>query len=125
MPSKILIIDDEEELVELTQHLLNNAGYQVITGTSGDDTITLAQQHSPQLIILDLILQRKNGFEICHELKSDPKTQSILILITTGQILSKETLQQYAELKKPDDILQKPFEIEDLLTKVKNLLNRK
>ena len=124
MPKKILIIDDEKELCELTENLLQTAGYQTVSRTDGDSALEVTKKEKPALIILDLLLGDKNGFEICHEVKSTAETKHIPVLMTTGRILSDGTLDEYKTMKPPDDTLVKPFELDDLLKKIRELFKK-
>ena len=123
MPKKILIIDDADDVSELTQRVLTTRGYQVITLADGSQVFETLQTQKPDLIILDMLLPDKNGDEICHEIKSDSNYKHIPIIITTGQAIVDESQQEIPGLLRPDDYLPKPFEIEELLDKIENLLH--
>ena len=116
----ILIIDDEEELLELTRTFLKRHGYSVITSRGEGDILAMVKRLSPALIILDQLLLTQDGLDICHDLKTDPVTASIPVLMTSGQVAIEEQLPE--ELHSPDGFLIKPFDIDDLLTKIQSLL---
>ena len=119
---KILIVEDEADLVELTEKILQRHGYQTVSCLDGSSAFKLVLQEKPDLVILDLTLPGKTGHEICAEIKSDPRSKNIPVLMTTGQQADDENLGD--PQSRPNDILKKPFEIDDLLKKVANLLGK-
>ena len=121
MARKILIIDDAEDLIELTRRFLESRGYEVKTMTQGAGAVQAIKDDPPDLIIMDMLLPDKDGSEICTELKSLEATKNIPVILSSGQFLQDADLtsQGYA---KPDDYLMKPFEIDDLLSKIKKFL---
>lgn len=118
MPKKILVIEDEKELLELTRAVLQKKGFEAMTSDSSLAGLEIARKELPDLIILDQLMPEKDGYEIIKELKSNPQTKNIPVLMTSGQIPSLSTEEAY----QPQDYLLKPFEIEDLLKKVNSLL---
>ena len=122
MKKKILIIDDADELIELTKRLLTARGYDVIGLNDGDRAIETIQKESPDLVIVDMLLPGKDGKEICSEIKSNDAIKQTPVIISTGQFIDEAITAPGAGLKKADDYLGKPFEIEDLLAKIKNLV---
>lgn len=69
---KILIADDEPDILEIIQYNLQKEGYEVITARDGDEALTKAKTHKPELIILDIMMPRKNGVEVCELLRMQP-----------------------------------------------------
>ena len=123
MKKKILIVDDAEELLELTIRLLSARGYDVIPLRDGDRAVETIKKESPDLVIMDMLLPGKDGSEICHEIKSDEKIRHIPVIIATGQVIDEEITGADAPFLKADDYLSKPFEIEELLKKVNDLIS--
>ncbi len=122
MSKKIFIIDDHKDIAEVSKNVLEREGYQVYTFTSGEDAFLAFKKNKPNLILLDHLLPGKCGAEICHEVKSDEKLKDISVILVTGQVLLKEPTGGDPNFIKPDDYLIKPFDIDDLLIKVKSSL---
>ena len=121
MKKKILVVDDQAELLELTQRLLHSRGYDVVTLTEGKNAIEVIKKELPNLVIMDMLLPDRDGDQICREIKSDHSIRHIPVLLTTGQML-EQSEYVLAGVTGPDDYLMKPFEIDDLLSKIEKLL---
>ncbi|MCA9408800.1 MAG: response regulator [Candidatus Omnitrophica bacterium] len=120
MSKKILIIEDEHYLLELTEHVLKKRGYEITTLDKGEEVVQYAVDYQPNLIILDNLLPDKNGVELCNEIKSTSTTQNIPIILTTGHVMEdSKQMRRYAQ---PDFILWKPFDIEQLCDKIEELI---
>ena len=120
MSKKILFIDDEPDLVMLMQTRLVSYGYKMLSAFDGEEGLKIAQEENPDLILLDKIMPKMDGLEVCQRLKSDPKTKDIPIIIVSasgGKDLPERCLAAGA-----DDLIIKPFDAEDLLAKIKALL---
>ncbi|HDI46162.1 MAG TPA: response regulator [Candidatus Omnitrophica bacterium] len=120
MMSKILVVDDEPELVKAIEIRLRASGYQVEVAYDGEEGIKKAMEFKPDLIILDIVMPKISGYEVCKILKSNEETRHIPILILTAsqqRELEKECLALGAKIA-----LMKPFETEELLLLVKQLL---
>jgi len=118
--SKILIVDDEPELVKAIEVRLRANGYQVEIAYDGEEGVKKAGEFNPDLIILDIVMPKLNGYEVCKILKSNEETRDIPILILTAsqqRELEKKCLALGAKVA-----LMKPFETEELLLLVKQLL---
>jgi len=122
MSRNIFVIDDEESILELTRSLLIKKGYTVKLFRNGEDALDQLKEKAPDLIICDHMLPGKSGIEICHEVKSDTKTKHIPFLIMTGQVLLKEPTGGDHRFIKPDAIIIKPFEIDELMNEIDTLL---
>ena len=84
-PGKILIVDDNEELLGAISRLLEMQGHSTLTALSGEDALEIARKESPDLILLDWILPGIDGIEVCRKLKSEESTRGIMILLVTGR----------------------------------------
>ncbi len=120
---RILVIDDEEDLLELVNYNLSKEGYRVQCVASGEEALNEARKGLPDLIVLDLLLPRVDGLEVCRLLKSDLKTQHIPILMLTAK--SEEADVVTGLEIGADDYLTKPFSPRVLLARIKALLRRK
>lgn len=120
---RILVVDDEEDLLELVNYNLSKEGYRVQCVGTGEEALEEARQSLPDLIVLDLLLPHVDGLEVCRLLKSDPKTASIPIIMLTAK---SEEADVVAGLELgADDYLTKPFSPRVLLARIKALLRRK
>ena len=120
MPSKILIADDNVPNVELLDAYLSGCDYEIDTAGDGAETLEKVQSFSPDLILLDIMMPKLSGFEVCEKLKSDPKTQGIMILMVTA--LSELGDIERAVQAGCDDYLSKPVNKFELLKRVDNML---
>ena len=124
MPAeRILVVDDEEANRNLLREILRPLGYQVREAADGDEALAAVAESTPDLILLDLMMPRLNGYEVCRELKSDPRTRLVPIIILT-------TLEQLQDKIKAidlgaDDFLNKPFHTVELTARVRSLLSLK
>ncbi len=82
---KILVIEDEADILELLQYNLEREGYRVFTAMKGEEGILLAKKEGPQLILLDLMLPGIDGIEVCRRLRGDPVTSEISIIMVTAK----------------------------------------
>jgi len=117
LTKKILVADDEPDILSMTKMMLEKNGYQVLTASNGVEALRTAESELPDLVLLDVVMPAKGGWEVCKILKSQEKTKHIPIIIFT--VLSWSFSEKYAEYSKPNDYLQKPFTVEGLLSKVK------
>ena len=118
----ILIVDDEEDVLELVQYNLERSGYHVATATSGEQALTQSKKKIPDLIILDLMLPGIDGLEVCKQLKSDVKTESIPIIMLTAKGEEADIVTGL-ELG-ADDYVTKPFSPKVLVARIRRLLHR-
>lgn len=118
--SKILIIDDEPELVKAIEVRLRASGYQVEVAYDGEEGVKKTIEFKPDLIILDIVMPKMSGYEVCKILKSNEETRDIPILVLTAsqqRELEKKCFSLGAKVA-----LMKPFETEELLLLVRQLL---
>lgn len=117
---KILVIDDDKELLEIMKSLLLEKGYEVETDYNWENAYKKIASFQPQLIILDVFLSGIDGLEICKKLKSDYETRHIPILIFSAYPrVAEKVIYEYGA----DDFIAKPFEINDLIQKVHGVLS--
>ena len=120
MKGKIMIIDDNQAIVEMLQRKLEKEEYEVLGCSESAKSVDVCLKAKPDLIILDILMPGKNGWEIMEELKDDPATQSIPIIISTVKN-RPEDMEQGEELHAADYIA-KPYVFSDLLEKVQRIL---
>ena len=122
MAHKILIVDDDPDVVELLRLALEDSGYQVLSASNGIDALRKTQTLTPDLILLDLMLPEVNGFTICERLRNERATAQVPILILTalpGHFPRLAGMEAGA-----NDFLNKPITIEALLSRVDLLLTQ-
>ena len=117
---KILIVDDEEDIIEILQFVLEAQGYECITAMDGEEGLRLAKEILPDLIILDVMMPKINGYKISRLLKYDAKYKNIPILMITAR--SQEEDKNIGEETGVDEYITKPFQVDYVLQKVKNYL---
>lgn len=124
MPEKkrILLIDDETALVEMVKIRLEANNYEVITAHDGNEVLDKARKEKPDLIILDLMLPKMDGYKVCRLLKFDEKYKQIPIILFTAR--AQESDKITGEEVGADAYITKPFEPKALLDKIAELLNK-
>ncbi|MFD2146242.1 response regulator transcription factor [Mucilaginibacter antarcticus] len=116
---KILVVDDDEDIVEIVSYILKEKGYQVMALTSGEAVLQTIQLFHPDLVLMDVMLAGMDGRAICTNIKEDKNNVSLpVILISATHDLAKSLTQQGA----PNDFLAKPFDVDILLLKVEQQL---
>ena len=120
--AKILIIEDEKDIVKLLQYNLEREGYQVTSVPTGEEALRLLEKQSPDLVILDVMLPGIDGLETCRLLKQDPPKKDIPVLMLTAK--SEETDVIVGLRLGADDYVTKPFSPKVLMARVKALLRR-
>jgi DNA-binding response OmpR family regulator len=118
--AKILIIDDESHIVEMLKIRLDSAGYETIAATDGAEGLRLARETNPNLIILDIMLPKLDGYKVCGLLKADTRYNKIPIIMFTAR--TEETDKKVSEEVGANAYITKPFKSEVLLDKIKELL---
>ena len=119
---KILIADDEPDILEIIQYNLQNEGYEVATAKNGNDALDEAKRFSPDLIILDIMMPGKNGIEVCNILRLQPAFNDTLIIFLTA--LSDEGTEVKGLETGADDYITKPVSPKVLVSKVNALFRR-
>ena len=120
MSFKVLIADDNPTNVELMEAFLADSNYKIAIAEDGQDTLDKVKTFQPDLILLDIMMPKLSGFEVCEKLKNDPKTKDIMILMVTA-------LTELGDIEKAvmagcDDYLSKPVNKHELLKRAENML---
>lgn len=118
---KVLIVDDEEDIVESLKFVLEQAGFECHCAYNGEEGLNLAREVLPDLIILDVMMPKINGFKICRLLKYDNKYKNIPILMVTARSQNEDKL--IGEETGVDEYITKPFELDTIVEKVKGYLD--
>ena len=126
MPGKndirILVVDDEPDVLELVVYHLEKEAYRVDVADTGDKALKMARENLPSLLVLDLMLPGINGLEICRLLKRDPKTRDIPILMLTARAAEEDRIKGLES--GADDYLGKPFDAKELILRIRSILKR-
>jgi two-component system, OmpR family, alkaline phosphatase synthesis response regulator PhoP len=118
--STVLIVDDNPQNVELLQAFLEALPVKIVTAADGIEALDKVKQHNPDLILLDIMMPRMSGFQVCRKLKGEPKTRDIQVLMVTA-LNELGDIEQASEVG-TDDFISKPVNKFELLTRVKSLL---
>ncbi len=122
MPDTILIVDDEPDVVDLLVFSLQKAGYKTLTARDGNAALQKARDELPTLVVLDLMLPERDGSDVCRQLKADPKTAAIPVIMLTAKA---EEVDRIVGLELgADDYITKPFSPRELALRVKSVLRR-
>ena len=119
---KILLVDDEPDILEFLSYNLKKEGYNVITANSGIDAIELAKKEKPELIILDVMMPEMDGMEVCKELRKIPSLKNVMITFLTAR--NEEYSQISGFDSGSDDYITKPIKPNVFVSRVKALLRR-
>jgi CheY-like chemotaxis protein len=120
-PATILIVDDDERNRKLINVFAISDGYQTLSAESGNEALTLAVSHKPQLILVDLMMPDMDGFELIRRLKADPVTNVIPIIVVSS--LDDAASQQRIIASGADDFLRKPLDRWELSLRICKLLH--
>ena len=120
MTKTILVVDDEKRILSLLKAYLEQQGFGVATATNGKDALFVARQEKPDLIILDLMLPKRDGYSICRLLKFDQRYRHIPVLMLTARGLEKD--RETGMKTGADAYITKPFDSADLVATVRRLL---
>jgi len=120
MAKRILVVDDETQLVEMVKMRLEASGYEVLSAYDGQEALDKARAEKPDLIVLDLMLPKLDGYKVCRMLKFDEKYKSIPIILFTAR--AQESDKEMGSQVGADAYMIKPFEPQVLLSKIKEFL---
>ena len=119
---KILIVDDEEDILDLLEYNLEKEGYEVIRAMDGEEAIELAKKENPQLILLDIMMPKLDGIETCRRIREFPEMQNVYIVFLTARS------EEYSELAGfdagADDYISKPIKPRVLMSRLKAIMRR-
>lgn len=118
----ILIVDDQQDILKVISRRLQNSGFTTLMTERGMECIEMAVYHKPDAILLDIMMPDANGLDICKQLKSNPVTSSIPILLVSGKILPQDVSDGFSA--GANDYIKKPFEHVELIERVKSAIKQ-
>ena len=118
----ILVVDDEKELAALVSLHMKMAGFEVLTAVNGEKALELSREEKPDLIILDLMLPKIDGWQVCEQLRQDAVTKDIPVIMLTARTQIEDKLKGFEA--GADDYVTKPFSPRELVARVKRVLAR-
>ncbi len=119
--SAVLLVEDDEFLAELYATKLNLEGFEVLAATDGKKGLKLAQTRRPDLVLLDIVLPKLDGFEVLRALKADPATKAIPVILLTN-LSQKEEVQRGLELGASDYLIKAHFMPTEVIKKIKAIV---
>jgi cyclic di-GMP phosphodiesterase len=123
MSRPILVVDDDASNLLLLTEILKTAGYQVRAATNGEQALEEFKKRQPDLVLLDVMMPKLDGFEVCRRLKSDPETQLTPVVLVTSLAAARDRIKGIEA--GADDFLNKPYDQAELLARVRSLLKLK
>ena len=127
MPKKILLVDDDPDLVSAVSMILESKHYQVAAAYGGVEGLAKVKTEKPDLIVLDVMMPDKDGYVVCKELKADPQLSSIPVLLLTAVVSHIPTTKYSHQMgleTEADDYMDKPVEPQELVKRIETLLSR-
>jgi two-component system cell cycle response regulator len=121
--ARILVVDDDANIINFFQAVLEEQGYVVATAENGIEAVKKAREFHPEVILLDVIMPQMDGYEVTEELKGDPETSSISIILVTGMDTLDDKVRGLES--GADDFITKPFNFDELVARVRSLVRLK
>jgi len=121
MGKRILIADDSSNTRGILRFMLQNQGFELLEAENGEEALAKAASCAPDLIVLDGMMPKKSGFEACRELKENPKTSAIPVILLTA-IAQVDPQHDWAKETPADKYMAKPFQMRDLLAAIESLM---
>lgn len=120
MASKILIVDDEPNIVLSLEFLMKKAGYEVRTAADGEAALEAIAAACPDLILLDVMMPRKNGYEVCQAIRENPTWKAIRVIMLTAK--GRDVEREKGLALGADDYITKPFSTQEVVERVQDML---
>ncbi|MFP3951691.1 MAG: response regulator [Candidatus Bathyarchaeia archaeon] len=117
----VLVVDDEDDIRELVERYLSEEGYEVLTAKNAGEAIIYAEQEQPDLILMDVVMPGRSGFDACRDLKLKPDTSHIPVILIS--VLTRSTDREMAFEAKADSFIPKPFTKEQILEEINEVMS--
>ena len=121
MAKRVLVVDDEPNIVLSLEFLMKREGYAVTTAADGDAALKAVETNAPDLILLDINMPKRNGFDVCQTLRADPEYKDVKIMMLTAK--GRDVDQEKGLALGADDYVTKPFSTQEVVAKVAELLS--
>jgi DNA-binding response OmpR family regulator len=121
-PARILVADDDPDILELVAFRLEQAGYETMRARDGEEALELARGDAPELCVLDVLMPKLNGFEVLRALREAEATKAVPVIMLTASVQDRDVARGF-EIG-ADDYMRKPFNPRELLARVEALLRR-
>jgi CheY-like chemotaxis protein len=122
MTRNVLVVDDEPNIVLSIKFLINQQGYEVRTAGNGEEALQALAEQIPDLILLDIMMPKPDGYEVCQTIRANPQWQDIPIIMLTAK--GRDVERQKGLAMGADDYITKPFATNELVAKVRGILNK-
>ena len=119
-PKRILLVDDDQEIIESLKVALSAKGYEILVARDGNQGLAMAEREDPNLVILDMMMPKRSGFLVLEKLRRTQKDPTRVIMITANE---GSRHKAYAEMLGVDDYIRKPFAMDRLIESVERLLS--
>ena len=116
MAKKVLVVDDSPTDLQMLSTLLKRHGYEVVTAVDGEDAIDKAAANHPPLVVLDIILPKKNGFQVCRQLKTMTETSGVKVILVSSK--AQDSDRFWGMKQGADDYIAKPYQDGEMLAAV-------
>lgn len=120
MPKKVLLVDDEPNILLSLEFLMQRAGYQVETAADGDAALQLIAATPPDLVLLDVNMPKRDGFDVCQTLRANPDWAAVRVIMLTAK--GRDVEREKGIALGADDYITKPFSTQDVIDKVQAIL---
>lgn len=120
MAHSVLVADDEPNIVLSLQFLMNQAGFDVRVARDGEEAIAMIEEHAPDLVLLDVMMPKKDGYEVCQTIRNNPAWQGVRIIMLTAK--GREVEREKGMAMGADEYITKPFSTRYVVERVKQLL---
>ncbi len=121
MAKRVLVVDDEPNIVLSLEFLMKREGYSVSTAADGEAALNAVEDNPPHLILLDINMPKRNGFDVCQKIRANPKYEDVKIIMLTAK--GRDVDQEKGLALGADDYVTKPFSTQDVVAKVAELLS--
>lgn len=121
MAKRILVVDDEPDIMDVATVRLKHSGYEIIPAVDAEEALVILENDIPDLILLDLLLPKMQGDELCRKLKSNDKFKNIPVILFTASAF-RPNLPENIKAMGADDCITKPFEPQELISKVRKFI---
>ncbi len=118
----MLLVEDEQDVAELSRYNLTKEGYDVVLTTNGNEVLRLAREHRPDVLLLDIMIPQLNGWEVCRRLNKDPELVRIPVIMISGRVDEGDKILGFEV--GADDYVTKPFSPRELIARIRAVLRR-